>query len=101
MHIIRPYMLVNVGCVMLGRIIAQTLLSGLMIKCKVFLHFTIQAPKILQFHGAGALLFDGVIADTNSGSAFNMYRHWWLWMSKFSKSKVKDFGFLGIYKKGT
>ncbi len=36
MHIIRPIILVNIGCVMLGRIIAQILLSGLKKNLKYF-----------------------------------------------------------------
>jgi hypothetical protein len=48
-------MLVSVNCVMLGRMIAQILLSRLIKKFEVFLCFTIQETKILHFHRVGAL----------------------------------------------
>jgi hypothetical protein len=74
-------------------------LSGLIIKFDVFLHFTIKEPKILLFHGVGALPFDGLVDNANCGSVFDIYRVWWLWMSKFSKSKAKTLACWAFWKR--
>jgi hypothetical protein len=60
MHIIRPYVLVNVGCVMLGRIIAQILFSRPTKKLSISVFYHPRANK-LHSHGAGVLPFDGVV----------------------------------------
>ncbi len=50
MHIIWANMLMNVSCVMFGRVVAQVLLSGLMIESKELLCFSIKEPEIPLFH---------------------------------------------------
>jgi hypothetical protein len=47
LNIIWANMLMNVGCVMFGRVVAQVLLSGLIIESKESLSFTIEEPEIL------------------------------------------------------
>jgi hypothetical protein len=43
-------MLMNVSCVMFGSVVAQVLLSGLIIESKDLLSFTIKEPEIPYFH---------------------------------------------------
>ncbi len=73
MNIIRLDMLMDVGSVVFGRVIAQIFLPGLVEKFEVFPSITIEKPEVTHFHSAGALLFDGVVDDTNGGSVVNMY----------------------------
>ncbi len=46
-------------------------------------------------------MFDGIVENANGGSVVNVNWHRWLWVSKFGKSKMEDFGFLCIEKEGT
>ncbi len=50
LNIIWANMLMNVGCVMFGRVVAQVHLSGLIIESKELLCFTIKEPEIPNFH---------------------------------------------------
>ncbi len=50
MNIIWANMLMNVSCVMIGRVVAQVLLSGFIIELKELLCFTIKEPEIPHFH---------------------------------------------------
>ena len=84
MDIIWADMLVDVGSVMFGWIIAQVFLAGLIIKFEVFLSFTVKEPEVSHFHCTGSLSFDGVINNTNSSGVVDMYGCWWLGMPKFS-----------------
>jgi hypothetical protein len=50
MNTIWVNMLMIVSCVMFGRVVAQVLLSGLIIELKESLCFTIKEPEIPHFH---------------------------------------------------
>ncbi len=52
MHIIWANMLMNVSCVMFGRVVAQVLLSGLIIESKELLCFTIKEQELPHFHSS-------------------------------------------------
>ncbi len=52
MNIIWANMLMNVSCVMFGRVVAQVLLSKLIIESKESLCFTIKEPEIPHFHSS-------------------------------------------------
>jgi hypothetical protein len=94
-------MLMNVGYVVFGRIIAHVFLSGLIMKFEILLSFPIQQPEVTHSHGVGALAFDSVIDNANGSSVVNVYWCWRLWMPKLVQGKTKDFGFLGIEEEGS
>ncbi len=77
----------------------------LIIKFEVFLHFTIQEPKLLHFHSAGALLFGGVVDDANCVSVINMYRHCGWGCPSSARVRRRTLAwwvcFVGIQEKGT
>ncbi len=58
--------------VVLRWIVVQVLLTGLIIKLEVLLCVSIQEPEIFHFHHMGALLFDSVIVNANSGGVVNV-----------------------------
>ncbi len=76
MNIIWANMLMNVSCVMYGRVVAQVFLSGLIIESKESLLFTIKKPEIPHFHSSSMLLLDGVVNNSNSSGVANVYRSW-------------------------
>ncbi len=94
-------MLMYVGRVVFRGIIAQIFLPGLIVKFEVLLCFAVKKPEVSHLHCAGALAFDGIVDNVNSGSV--VYVNWrlWLWVSKFGKSETEDLGFLCIEKEGT
>ncbi len=47
------------------------------------------------------LLFDGVVNNANSSGVVNLYGSWWLWMTKFFKDILDDFGLLCIEEECT
>ncbi len=96
MNIIWANMLMNVSCVMFGRVVAKIILAGLIMEPKEMLSFTINEPEILHFHSARPLLLDGVGNNANSCGVVNVDGSCWLWMTKFFKDKPDDFGFLCI-----
>jgi hypothetical protein len=51
-NIIWGNMLMNVSCVMFGRVVAQVLLSRLIIESNELLCFTIKEPEIPHFHSS-------------------------------------------------
>ncbi len=51
-NIIWADLLMNVSCVMFGRVVAQVFLSGLVIKSKELLRFTIKEPEIPHVHSS-------------------------------------------------
>ncbi len=85
MHIIWPDMLMNVCCVVFRWIIAQVLLTRLIIKPEVLLCFSIQEPEISHLHRTGTLSFDSVVDDANSRGVVDVDGGWRLWMPKFVK----------------
>jgi hypothetical protein len=89
-------MLMNVSCVMFARVVPQVLFSGLIIESKESLCFTIKEPEIPRFHSSWMLSFDGVVNNANGSGVVNVYGSWWLWMTKFFKDKLHDFGLLCI-----
>ncbi len=90
-----------VGRVVFRGIIAEVFLPRLMVNFEVLLHFAVKEPEVLHLHCAEALAFDGIVDNADVGSVVYVNRHWWLWVSKFGKSKMEDLGFLCIEKKGT
>jgi hypothetical protein len=72
-----------------------------LLKFEVFLCFTIKKPEVSHLHCVGALAFDGIVDNFDSGSVVDVNRCWWLWVSKFCKSEMEDLGFLCIEKEGT
>jgi hypothetical protein len=90
MHMRWPDMLVNVCCVVFRWIIAQVVLTGLIIKLQVLLCFLIQEPEISHLHHTEMLLFDSVIDNANSSGVVEMDVYW--------RGKV---GFLGVEEEGT
>ncbi len=101
MNIIWSDMLVYVGHVVFRGIIAQVFLSGLIVKREVLLSFPIKQPEVPHFHGTGALAFDCIFDDADGGSVVNVNRCRWLWVSKFGKSEMEDFGLLCVEEEGT
>jgi hypothetical protein len=69
-------MLMNVSCVMFGRVVAQVLMSGLIIELEELLCFTIKEPEIPHFHSLLTLSFDGVVNKDNSSGVVNLYGSW-------------------------
>ncbi len=69
-------MLVNVCCLVFRWIVAQVLLTGLIVKLEILLCFAIQEPEISHFHQTGALSFDSVIDDANSSGVVNVDECW-------------------------
>ncbi len=94
-------MLMYVGRVVFRGIIAQVFLPGVIVKFEVLLCFAIKKPKVLHLHCTGALAFDGIVDNANSGSVVYVNWRWWLWVSKFGKSEMEDLGFMCIEKEGT
>ncbi len=64
-------------------IIAQVLLTGLMIKLEVLLCFSIQEQEISHLHCTGTFSFDSVINNANSSGVVDVDGCWRLWMPKF------------------
>jgi hypothetical protein len=89
------------GCVVFRVIIAEIFLPWLIVKFEVLLCFAVKKPEVLHLHCAGALAFDGIVHNADGGSVVYVNRHWWLWVSEFSKSEMEDLGFLCIENKGT
>jgi hypothetical protein len=100
-NIIWSDMLVYVSHVVFRGIIAQVFLPGLIVKFEVLLSFPIKQPEVLHFHGAGALVFGGIVDNADGGSVVDVNRHWWLWVSKFGKSETEDVGLLCVEEEGT
>ncbi len=79
----------------------QVFLPGLIVKFEVFLRFAVEKPEVLHLHSTGALAFDGIVGNANSGSVVYVNWCWWLWVPEFGKSKTEDLGFLCIEEEGT
>ncbi len=75
-HIIWPNMFVNVCGVVFRWIIAQVLLTRLLINLAILLCFSIQEQEISHLHCTGTLLFDSVIDDANSNGVVNVDGCW-------------------------
>ncbi len=73
-------MLMDVGHVMLRRVVAQVFLPRLVIKFEVRLGNAIQQPELTHFHCTGTLAFDSIDDDADSGSVIDVYRGRWLRM---------------------
>ncbi len=101
MHIIRSDMLMNVSRVVFRWIVAQVVLTGLIIKFEVFLCFAIQQPEVPHLHCTGILAFDHVIDNANGSGVVNVNGCRWLWMAKFQEGKLQDLGFLRIKEECT
>ncbi len=76
----------NVCCVVFRWIIAQVLLTGLIIKLEVLLCFSIQESEISHLHCTGMLSFDSVVDNANSSGIVDVNGCWRLWMPMFVES---------------
>jgi hypothetical protein len=70
-NIIWANMLMNVYCMMYGRVVAQVLLLRLIIESKGLLSFTIKESEIPHFHSVQMVLFDGVVNNADSCGVVN------------------------------
>jgi hypothetical protein len=87
-NIIRMNMLVFVGRMMFGGIVAQVLLARSIVESEELLGFIIKEPKVAHFHSLGMLAFDGVVHNADSCGVVNVNGNGWLRVTKLFEDKV-------------
>ena len=60
----------------------------------VFVFDLIKDPEVTHFHLFGALLFDGLVGNANSGSVVNVDRNWGHLWSRASRIATNSFPIL-------
>jgi hypothetical protein len=58
-------------------------------------------PEVLHLHRTGALRFNGVVRNANSGDVVAMDRSFMLWMSQLFESQPENHAFFTIQEEGT
>ena len=91
MNIIRTNMLVYVGRMMFGGIVAQVLLVRLIVKLEESLGFSIKEPKVAYFHSSGALAFDGVVHNADSCGVVDVNGNGWMHFPRVGIGRTWNF----------
>ena len=68
---------------MLGRILHEVFLAGLVVKFETLLGHLVKQPKVSHFHCARSLSFNRVIRDAYGCRIINMDRSMSLWVDSF------------------
>ena len=68
----------------IGDLVTNNILTRVPLDVIIYLLNLINQPMILHVHGAGTLIFDGVIKNACGGGFVTMYWIWWLRVGPFS-----------------
>ncbi len=77
-----------VGRMMFGGIVAQVLLTRLIVELEESLGFSIKEPKVAHFQSSGTLAFDGVFHNADNCGVVDVNGNGWLRVTKFFEDKA-------------
>ena len=100
MGIHRAYVLVMLGGMVLGDIVAKVFGTWVPGDVNILVAGLIRDPEVAHFHGGGSLAFYSIIGYTDSGVVVTVNGGRWLGMAHFFEDESEDFDFLGIEEKG-
>jgi hypothetical protein len=98
--IIGSYFLMVLSGMVFRDVVSKVFGPGVPDDTHVVMVHLVHDPKVAHFHGAGSLLFYGVVGDANGSGVVTMDGGGRLQVAHFFKDDADDLDFLGIEEEG-